>query len=268
MRRLAFALLSAGALAVPVLAQQSVPPAADPPFTLVTVGTRQAKFGQQGAIEEYYVKLRAAEAKLNVAGLSDVYVVAQGGRGQQYKTIRTLKAWADLDTELGARSTDTLRRAYGEAEQQRLTGALLNATDFVINEVLRVRPGMSNWRDNNGGAWPFIAVRRDTVKPDMLLQHAAFVEKMRVARASSGAGPDLQWTVDVGPGFVQGSSYYFRTWAERDSWPFPLVKAYGQAEADRLNASRRQALTSTESYVLRHRPDLSRARAAAVPSRP
>jgi hypothetical protein len=39
-----------------------------------------------------------------------------------------------------------------------------------------------------------------------------------------------------------------------------------QAEADRLLASRREMLVSTETFVLRHRPDLSRAAVASTTS--
>jgi hypothetical protein len=55
-------------------------------------------------------------------------------------------------------------------------------------------------------------------------------------------------------------------WSERDRWQNVMVKAYGQAEADRLLASRRETLVSTETFVLRHRPDLSRAAVAATTS--
>lgn len=64
----------------------------------------------------------------------------------------------------------------------------------------------------------------------------------------------------------QGASMYFRTWAERDQWQNAMVKAYGQAEADRLLASRRETLVSTETFVLSHRPDLSRTPTASTTS--
>jgi hypothetical protein len=72
--------------------------------------------------------------------------------------------------------------------------------------------------------------------------------------------------VAEGPGLVHGTFTYFKTWAERDQWPNAVVKAYGQAEADRLVASRPETLVSTDTFVLRHRPDLSRATAAATTS--
>lgn len=261
MHRLVIALVGAATLGSLALAQApSMPRAVEPPFAFAQSTTRQAKFGQQAAIEDFYLKLRAAEAKLKVPGLTDVYVLAQGGPGQEYRVFRSLRSWADLDTDLGARTDDTLRRAYGEAEQQRLNAALQSATESVVTEVLRVLPGRSTWRDNGGQAWPFIEVRRTLVRPDRVAQHDEFQERIRAVRASAGTAPEVRFQTALGPGFVFVTSRYFKTWAERDSWQDELAKAYGQPEADRLINSWRQTLISTEAYVLRHRPDLSRAR--------
>ncbi len=244
-----------------VLAQAPTGPRpVEPPFAFLESRIREAKPGQQAAIEEFYTKLRDAEAKLKVTGLTDVYVLEQGGTGQRYWSFRSLRSWADLDTSLAQVTNETLAKAYGEAEQQRLTAALVNATESTSTEILRVLPGRSTWRDNSGQAWPYIEVRRTHVRPERVAQHDEFQERIRAVRASAGTAPEVRFQVALGEGFVFITSRYFRKWAERDTWQDELVKAYGQPEADRLVNQWRQTLMSTEAHVLRHRPDLSRTR--------
>jgi hypothetical protein len=232
----------------------------EPPFVFLESSTRQAKAGQHAAIEDYYLKLRAAEAKLKVAGVTEIYVLVQGGAAPQYRSLRSLRNWAELDTSLDQTTADTLTRAYGEAEQQRLTAALHDATESFSTEVLRVLPGRSTWRDNNGQAWPFVEVRRTHVRPERVAQHDEFQERIRAVRANAGTTPEVRFQVALGEGFVFVTSRYFKTWSDRDTWQDELAKAYGQPEADRLVNTWRQTLIRTENYVLRHRPDLSRAR--------
>ena len=268
MRRLFLTLLIVAVAAPGSRAQAPVGPRpVEPPFVFLESSTRQAKPGQHAAIEDYYLKLRAAEAKLKVAGLTDVYALVQGGAAPQYKSFRSLRNWSELDTSLDQTTADTLTRAYGEAEQQRLTAALLDATDSFSTEVLRVLPGRSTWRDNAGQAWPYIEVRRTHVRPERVAQHDEFQERIRAVRANAGTTPEVRFQVALGEGFVFVTSRYFKAWSDRDTWQDELARAYGQPEADRLINSWRQTLLRTESYVLRHRADLSRARAATSTAR-
>ena len=261
MRRLTLALPIVAAIVPMSLAQSPTGPRpVEPPFAFVESSIREARSGQQGAIEEFYVKLRAAEAKLNVRGLTDIYVLEHGAQGQRYRSFRSLRSWADLDTRLQDYTIDTLTKAYGEAEQQRLIAALQSATESFTTEILRVLPGRSTWRDNNGQAWPYIEVRRTRVRPERVAQHDEFQERIRAVRASAGTAPEVRFQVVLGDGFTFVTSRYFKTWAERDTWQDELAKAYGQPEADRLINQWRQTLIETESHVLRHRPDLSRKR--------
>jgi hypothetical protein len=268
MRRLVFTPLIVAAVASGSLAQVPAGPRpVEPPFVFLESGARQAIAGRHPAIEDYYLKLRAAEAKLKVAGLSDVYEVVQGGPGRHYKSFRSLRTWSDLDTTLEQTAADTLTRAFGEAEQQRLTAALQEATEALSTEVLRVLPGRSTWRDNGGQAWPYIEVRRTHVRPERVAQHDEFQERIRAVRANAGTTPEVRFQVALGEGFVFVTSRYFKAWADRDTWQDELARAYGQPEADRLINSWRQTLVRTESYVLRHRPDLSRVRVATGTAR-
>jgi hypothetical protein len=248
-------------LSAPTVAQApSGPRAVEPPFALLESTIREARPGQQSAIEDFYVKLRAAEAKLNVPGLTDIYVLEHGGAGLRYRSFRSLRSWADLDKRLQDITLDTLTRAYGDSDAQRLITALQAATESVTTEILRVIPGRSTWRDNSGQAWPYVEVRRTRVKPDRVAQHDEFQERIRAVRANAGTAPEVRFQVALGEGFVFVTSRYFKNYAERDSWQDELAKAYGQPEADRLVNQWRQTLIDTESHVLRLRPDLSRKR--------
>jgi hypothetical protein len=261
MRRLVLALLAATSLTPATLAQAPTGPRpVEPPFALLESTVREARPGQQSAIEDFYLKLRAAEAKLNVPGLTDIYVLEHGGAGLRYRSFRSLRSWADLDKRLQDVTLDTLTRAYSDTEAQRLLSALQTATESVTTEILRVIPGRSTWRDNGGQAWPYVEVRRTRVKPDRVAQHDEFQERIRAVRANAGTAPEVRFQVALGEGFVFVTSRYFKTYGERDTWQDELAKAYGQPEADRLINQWRQTLIDTESHVLRHRPDLSRKR--------
>ncbi|MDH4064250.1 MAG: hypothetical protein OEW19_07595 [Acidobacteriota bacterium] len=261
MSRLAYVLVTAWFVTAPLMAQApAAPHAVEPPFVFVESTIREARAGQQGAIEDFYLKLRAAEAKLQVPGLTDIYVLEHGGAGLRYRSFRSLRSWAGLDTRLQDVTLDTLTRAYGEAEQRRLVAALQAATASVTTEVLRVIPGRSTWRNNGGQAWPYVEVRRTKVRPERVAQHDDFQERIRAVRASAGAAPEVRFQIMLGEGFVFVTTRYFRNYAERDTWQDELTKAYGEPEANRLINQWRQTLIETESLVLRHRPDLSRKR--------
>lgn len=261
MRHLALAWLTAAGLTSGALAQSPTGPRpVEPPFALLESTIREARSGQQSAIEDFYLKLRAAEAKLNRPGLTDIYVLEHGGAGLRYWSFRSLRSWADLDTRLQDITLDTLTKAHGEAEAARLVAALQAATESVTTEILRVIPGRSTWRDNNGQAWPYVEVRRTKVRPERVAQHDEFQERIRAVRANAGTAPEVRFQVALGEGFVFVTSRYFKAYADRDTWQDELAKAYGQPEADRLVNQWRQTLIETEAHVLRYRPELSRRR--------
>jgi hypothetical protein len=263
-RVIPFALTCLAGLAAPIvsLGQPMSEPVA-PPFALVQVTTREARLGMQDQIEEYYVKLRAAEAKLGIDGLTDIYVVAQGGRTQVYKAFRPATSWADLDDDVPARSRDTLTRAYGDAEARRLGQAMSGASESVTTEVLEIDGGLSNWRPSSTGRpWPYMQVRRNVVKPGMQRQYLQFAARMRDARARAGAVPEVRWHVVEGAGAVHGTTRYFRGWQDRNLWESELAVVFGDDEAASLVAQFDGAIERTETYVLRHRHDLSRASGA------
>lgn len=261
MRRVAIAsVIAASVIALPGAQSPTGPRPVEPPFGFIESTIREAIPGRQGAIEDFYLKLRAAEAKLGVPGLTDVYVVEHGGAGLRYRSFRRLRSWATLDTRLQDSTIETLTKAYGEAEQQRLVLALQEASASVVTEILRVLPGRSTWRDNDGQPWPYIEVRRTKVRPERVAQHDDFQERIRAVRANAGSAPEVRFQVALGEGFVFVTARYFRKYADRDTWQDELVKAYGEPEANRLITQWRQTLIETESHVLRHRPDLSRKR--------
>lgn len=261
MRRLTLVLLIlAAAVHLPLAQTPTGPRSVEPPFAYVESTVREARAGEQRAIEAFYLKLREAEAKVGVAGLTDIYVRDQGGEGLRYHSFRSLRSWADLDRRTGAAASDVMAKAFGPGEYERLAEAMQAATASISTEILRVLPGRSTWRDNGGQAWPYIEVRRTRVRPERVAQHDDFQERIRAVRANAGTAPEVRFQVALGEGFVFVTSRYFKLWADRDSWQDELVKAYGQPEADRLVNQWRQTLIDTEAHVLRHRPDLSRRR--------
>ena len=92
----------------------------------------------------------------------------------------------------------------------RLIAALQVATASFTTEILRVLPGRSTWRDNNGQAWPYIEVRRTRVRPERVAQHDEFQERIRAVRASAGTAPEVRFQVVLGDGFMFVTSRYFK----------------------------------------------------------
>lgn len=254
----AFAALVATGLVPQAAAAQPLP--GDPPFEYVQVSTRIARPGHHGAIEEFYTKLRAAEGKAGIAGVTDVYVVVQGGRAPTFVSFRTMSAWHQLDDDLGERSVDALTRAFGDAEARRLALLLESASESVVNEVLRVSHGLSNWhRSPSRRPWPYMQVRRTTVKPTMQGQYLAFARAVRDARIASQATPELRWQVVEGPGHVFGTTRYFRGWQDRDLWEDELPVALEPDQYQKWMGVLAASIDRTETQVLRYREDLSRA---------
>jgi hypothetical protein len=254
------------ALAAGSASAQTAP--VDPPFKHVAVSTRVVKPGMQAAVEEYFTKLRAAEAKLGIRGLTDVYVVAQGARTPTYVTSRTLRSWAELDVDNAAKSREMLVRAYGEKEAARLGTALGLASESVTSEVQTVMPGLGNYRPGkDGGHYNYLHVRRNYVKPGMQGQYTALVAKMREVRAAAGAAPEYRWTIAEGPVAVFGTTRYFDSWKDRDLWENEMGKVLGEAEAAKWSAQFEACLDHAEAYVVRRRPDLSHASQPAASTR-
>lgn len=244
-------------LALPLASAGPAP--GDPPFTLIAVSTRVARLGQQAQIETYYRRLREAEASLGVEGLTDVYVLAQGGHAQTFVTIRTMREWHELDSDSAEHNLDVLTRAFGAPEAARIGQAMGAASESATTEILQVTPGLSNWhRAPSGQPWPFMQVRRNTLKPGMQRQYAQFAAKMREVRVAVRAAPELRWSVIEGPGNVFGTTRYFRGWQDRALWDDELTEVLGEAEAAKWRAMFETAIERTETFVLRYRADLSR----------
>lgn len=134
------------------------------------------------------------------------------------------------------------------------------ATESVTNEVLRVSRGLSHWRRSpSRRPWPFMQVRRTSVKPAMLDQYLAASRAIRDARVEAQTTPELRWHVVEGSGFVFGSTRYFRGWQDRDLWEDELAFVLGPEEYSARMAQLTASIDRTETFVLRYREDLSRA---------
>lgn len=231
----------------------------DPPFTLVAVSTRVARLGHQHEIEAYYRTLRQAEVALKIEGLDEIYALASGGRAHTFRSFRVVKEWHELDTNAAERNLETLTRVFGADEATRLSLALAAASESVVDEVLQVSPGVNNWHVSpSGRPWPYMQVRRSVVKPGMVPEYTAFVAKMRDVRVAAQAAPELRWSIVEGQGNVFGTTRYFRGWQDRALWEDEMLVVLGETEAATWLARFQASIVSTETFVLRHRADLSR----------
>lgn len=252
-------------LAAATIRLMAAPADGDPPFTYIEVSTRVVRPGQQQAVEDYYLKLRAAEAAQRVVGVTDIYAVAQGGRPETYVSMRTLTAWSDLDDDVESAQQAVLARAYGEPTAQRLQQDMAAASESVTNEVQRVTKGYNRWRLSPGGRpWPFMQVRRIYLKPGKHDDYLALIATMRNVSAQANAVAELRWQVAEGPGNVYGLTRYFRGWQERDLWEGETLAVLGREATEKWRAVFQGAIERTETMVLRRRADLSRGSTAAA----
>ncbi|MEZ5292758.1 MAG: hypothetical protein R2745_16880 [Vicinamibacterales bacterium] len=235
------------------------PEANDPPFLFLQVTVRVMQPGQDAVVADYYTKLRSAEARFGIDGLTDVYVVADGGQVPTFVTVRPFKAWHDLDEDAETRSLATLTRAYGAQEARRLSAALSAASASVATEVDRVLGGLNNWYPSpSRKPWPYMRVRRTTIKPGMERQHLALVRELRDARRRANAVAEVRWQVVDGEGGTFGAARFFRGWQDRNLWEGELAAAIGDEGAARWTAAMSATVERTSTVVLRRRPELSR----------
>ncbi len=239
------------ALAAPLLAQ-------DGEFTHVTWVT--VKSGMTAEYEDYVKKILAGAAKINDPRAISAYSLAVGGPGRTYAFARTFKKWAELDDNLT--NAQILAKAYGDVEGAKILKAGTSAVESSETRVSRTIPELTRAGPSGGGTPAYVFVVRTEVEPSMGRTYRKYMDKLKAAEDKHDPSPVTRRISVLGDAQVWSSIRFFNKWAERDALMSPgeaMTKAYGEAEAREIADTAASCIRNRTTYVLAHRPDLSRA---------
>jgi cellobiose-specific phosphotransferase system component IIB len=247
---LVFGLALAGALAVPLLAQEGE-------FTHVTWVT--VKPGMTAEYEDYVKKIAAGAAKVNDPRAVSAYNLAMGGPQRTYAFARTFRKWGELDDNLTI--PQILAKAYGDVEGAKIFKAGSSAVESSETRVSRTIPELSRSGPSGGATAAYVFVVRTEVEPSMGRTYRKYMDKLKAAEDKHDPSPVTRRVSVLGDAQVWSSIRSFNKWAERDALMSPgeaMTKAYGEAEAREIADMGASCIRNRTTYVLARRPDLSR----------
>jgi len=245
---LAFSLASV--LASPLVAQQG----GLSHVTWVTV-----KAGMTAEFEDYVKKITAGAAKVNDPRPIAAYSLAMGGPQRTYAFARTFQKWAELDADLTI--PQILAKAYGDVEGAKIFKMGSAAIESSETRVSRTVPELSRSGPSGGGAAAYVFVVRTEVEPSMARTYRKYMDKLKAAEDKHDPSPVIRRVSVLGDAQVWSSIRPFNKWAERDAVMNPgeaMNKAYGEEEAREITDMAAGCIRNRTTYVLAHRPDLSR----------
>jgi len=240
----------ASLLAAPLLAQEGEYTQA----TWVTV-----KPGMVPEFEDFVKKLNAGAAKINAPRGIAAYSLAMGGAQRTYVFAGTFRKWAELDGDLPI--SQTLAKAYGEVEGGKIYKAGSSAIESSETRISRVIPEVSRAASSGGGQAAYVFVIRTEVEPSAARTYRKYLDKLKAAEDKHDPNPVSRRVSVLGDAQVFTTIRGFNKWAERDAVLAAgqaMIKAYGEEEARELADAAAGCIRNRTTYVLAHRPDLSR----------
>jgi hypothetical protein len=212
----------------------------DPPYGYLLTVTRVARPGTRDAVEEFFTRLRAAEAALGVPSLVDVYEV-RGADRDIFVSRRGLSSFAEASQDTVARARRLLSDVYGGVKAGQLLDQLTAATSEVTTEIAVVQPERNAWRYPAEGAWRWLEVRRSSraPRPPQAIRGPAPVDGTMVAPPP----PFVRSMAVTGETATHVTTLFFHSLHERHAWA--SVPVDGDADPDSV-------------VLLEYRPDLSR----------
>lgn len=255
-------LAATGFCAITTMAGAQPPSPAPPQFLSVTAVT--VRPDSVPAWEDYVKKVSSGGVKAGAPGSVNAYQVVSGGPGFTYIFVQGFSKWAEVDAFLSP--AQILAKAFGETEGAALTKGGRATIVSVRNEVSRYLPELSTRPAVLPAPAKYIFLFRTQVKPEMVPAYEEYLAKTKAAAEQTPGTPMVIRRVSAqGPANVYFAAIPFNAYAERDAWPAPLSvlkKVYGDAEGPRWNEQRLRSTDHSETWVLMHRPDLSRSATA------
>ena len=250
------------ALATTAAAQ---PPSPAPPSPFLSVTMVTVRPDSVPAWEDYVKKIAAGAAKAAVPGTVNAFQVVSGGPGFTYVFTQGFSKWAEVDSFLTPAQIAT--KAFGDVEGAAMVKAGRAAIVSVSNQVARYLPDLSTRPGTVPMPAKYLFLFRTQVKPEMVTAYEEYLAKAKAAAEQTPGTPMVIRRITVqGPANFYTAAIPFNTYAERDAFPTPisvLKKVYGDAEGQKWNEQRLRSTDHAETWVLMHRPDLSRSAATA-----
>ncbi len=238
----------------------------DRPSRYLQVMTFTLRAGAVSQFEETLTKVVEAANKVGVAQTWAAGQIELGGPGNTYVLAFPFEKWGDRDA--WSRFPEYLNEAYGDKEAAnilRVGNAAILSVDTV---VLRLLEELSTGLEGAMEMPQFLFIRRSEVRREMVPEYELFLAKVKEAREQVGDGRrSIRRVSVVGQTNIYSSATPFNKWSERDfgtTFMEMMSKAHGEEEAAQLLDTVRRSVKSSKTFVLRHRPDLSRAKAAAA----
>lgn len=234
--------------------------------TLVHVTTVVAKPAAVAEFEDYVKKINAAAAKIGLSQRVSAYQVVSGTSSFTYLFAVRLAKWADLDALPSP--PEIVLKAHGETEGGKILRGGRATLESAQTEVHRYLPDLSTNFKMLDPIPTYANMIRTEIRPDMVNGYTEYLSKLKAAQEQSSNHPTALRLASVsGPANLFITTQYHNRFADRDSWPAPgdlLRKSAGDAEWRRLTEISSRAIARRETWVIRHRPDLSRGGARAT----
>ena len=234
------------------------------PLEYLEVVTVSVKPGTVPQFENYIKKIVEAANKVGVAETWVTNQIELGRPANTYIVTLQFDKWAERDA--WTPYPEYLAKAFGDAEAAKImrTGeATIQSLDTMVLQTL---PELSVNLEG-AGENAFYWVRRDQVKPSMVQEYRIFISKVKEAEDQVGDGRTRARRVStVGPVWTYSTAIGFDKWSERDlsgpTFMEMMNKTHGEAETAKLLETVRRCITSSDIFIVRMRPDLSRTKSA------
>jgi hypothetical protein len=234
------------------------------PAEYIYVFTVTAKPGAVPAYESFIKKVAAGAEKIGAAQHWMTWMVTIGGPSRTYNIVLPFQKWSEVDS--WPTVPQILTRAYGEAEGKRILAVGGAASENSETSVLRLLPGLSSRPEAFNARAGYLHLFVTDVEPGMVPAWEGYLARIKAAQEKSPQYPSVVRRVAVlGASNTYATAVAFSKFADRDGWPSNmdlLRDAYGQAQADSLNAVRLRSTRNARQMVLKYRPELSRLGAA------
>jgi len=217
----------------------------------------------QTGFENMAMKIKEAADEVESPVTWNMFQVVAGQPSPTYHVTLGFDTWAVRDQ--WGEVPEMLTEAFGEREAGQV---LRDGRIGIVNEVSRIwerlPDGSSNVRTSTANYY-MVTVRH--VRRDMVPEYRELQRTWKTAYEAATDGPTVGRAIlRVGEG--SGATFFraaaFDTWAERDSnrGAEALVEQLGE-EGNRLTLEARdRAVERQETFIVAHRPDLSRAATA------
>jgi hypothetical protein len=210
--------------------------------------------------EAFAKKVMAAADRIGLKQRMLVYQVTGGGPAYTYMVLNYFEKWADTDELLS--TPEILNRALGEVEAGKALKAGRLSIASADQAIYRYAPELSVKPKGYDPPPAMLQIYRVEVQPSKMHAWERVITRFKSVLDQAPDVPTIiRRTAVEGPGGTYITSVPYSTGAERDAFPKSadvLKKGLGEDEFRALEETRLDAITHSEAFIMKFRPDLSR----------